>query len=321
MMRWVLLIAIGTAALVGVSLFGRSALSGQSADEKKVQPNSDDETATPFALVELFTSEGCSSCPPADLLLGEIVKDARTRRRRVYCLSFHVDYWDHLGWRDPYSDAAFSRRQRDYAKAFSSEGVYTPQMVVNGSAEFVGSDRARALKIIDLALKQQPKATVKLSQQQAKDLGSLTLTYEVERAARGGVLNVAVVERGLVSKVKRGENSGRTLRHENVVRAFQTMRLDKTGKGTVQLKVPVDVVRKNSSAIAYVQDADTWTVLSADTVILQPARAYLSSFQFPCNLPSPPVSKNIKRIGRIHFMDQRPADYWAERGYDWYSGH
>ena len=113
MIRWVLLIAIGTAALVGVSFVGRSALCGQSADEKKVQPKSDAETATPFALVELFTSEGCSSCPPADLLLGEIVKDALTRRRRVYCLSFHVDYWNGLGWRDPYSDSAFCAGNRN----------------------------------------------------------------------------------------------------------------------------------------------------------------------------------------------------------------
>ena len=118
-MRWVLFIAVGTAALVGVSQIGRSAHSGQSADDKKVQLKSENETATPFALVELFTSEGCSSCPPADLLLGEIVKDARTRRRRVYCLSFHVDYWNGLGWRDPYSDSAFSRRQQEYANVFN----------------------------------------------------------------------------------------------------------------------------------------------------------------------------------------------------------
>ena len=270
-MRWVLLIAVGIAALVSVSLVERSALSGQSADEKKVQPKSDDETATPFALVELFTSEGCSSCPPADLLLGEIVKDARTRRRRVYCLSFHVDYWNGLGWRDPYSDSAFSRRQQEYASVFNSDRVYTPQMVVNGSAEFVGSDRTRARDHIDHALKQPVRTSVKLSEVEQKDPNSVLLGFEVSQAPPGSVLNVALVERGLVSRVTRGENGGQTLRHENVVRAFQTNRLGEAGKGTVKLKLPADLVLKNSSAVAYVQNIDVGTVLGATAIDLQPS--------------------------------------------------
>ena len=269
-MRWVLLTAIGTAALVGVSLFGRSALCGQSADEKKVQPKSDDETATPFALVELFTSEGCSSCPPADRLLGEIVKDARTRQRRVYCLSFHVDYWNGLGWRDPYSDSAFSRRQQEYASVIKSDHVYTPQMVVNGGAEFVGSDRAGARNRIDDALKQAVRASVKLSEVEQKDPNSVLLGFEVSQPPPGSVLNVALVERGLVSRVTHGENGGQTLRHENVVRAFQTARLGEAGKGTVKLKLPADLVLKNTSAVAYVQNIDVGTVLGATAIDLQP---------------------------------------------------
>ena len=147
MIRWVLFSVIGTAALAGVLLIGKNTSPGQGAKEKEVQQQSDNETGTPFAVVELFTSEGCSSCPPADNLLGEIVKDAQKGQQRVYCLSFHVDYWNSLGWRDPYSDPAFSRRQREYARAFESVQVYTPQMVVNGSTGFVGSDRtARASK-------------------------------------------------------------------------------------------------------------------------------------------------------------------------------
>src|SRR5271166_4431697 len=100
----VLFVAIGAGALGGVLLIVRNTLSTQSAKEKEVQPKSEDETGTPVAVVELFTSEGCSSCPPADDLLGEIVKDAQKGQQRVYCLSFHVDYWNSLGWRDPYSD-------------------------------------------------------------------------------------------------------------------------------------------------------------------------------------------------------------------------
>jgi hypothetical protein len=274
MIRWVIFAAAGTAALAGVLLIGWSATnSGHGAEDKKIQPKNGGEPATSFVVVELFTSEGCSSCPPADDLLAEIVKDAEKRQQPIFCLSFHVDYWNSLGWRDPYSVAAFTRRQRDYARALKSDQVYTPQMIVNGSTELVGSDRTRARKHIDGALKQPVRATVKLSQEQKRDRSAVLFAYEVGRAPRGGVLNVAVVERGLVSMVKRGENGGRTLRHENVVRAFQTTRLGEGAKGTVELKLPADLVRKNASAIAYVQDADTWAVLGANRFELQPAEA------------------------------------------------
>jgi hypothetical protein len=271
MIRLICFSVIGMAALAGALLIGRNTSPGQGAKATEGQPKNYGETGMPFAVVELFTSEGCSSCPPADDLLGEIVKDAEKRQQRVFGLSFHVDYWNSLGWRDPYSDAAFSRRQREYARALKSDQVYTPQMVVNGRTEFVGSDRTRARKQIDLALKQPAPAAVKLTQEEKKDMSSVAFAYEVERAARGSVLNVAVVERGLVSKVKRGENGGRTLRHENVVRAQETSLLGDAAKGTVQLKLPADLVRKNSMAIAYVQDSDTWAILGATAVEIQPA--------------------------------------------------
>jgi hypothetical protein len=273
MIRWILVSVIGVAALAGVLLLGRNASPGLAAKEKESPPRSSDMTATPFAVVELFTSEGCSSCPPADGVLGDIVKDAERQHRPIFGLSFHVDYWNRLGWRDPYSDAAFSRRQEEYAGAFKSSGVYTPQLVINGSTEFVGSDRARASQDIDLALKQPARAAVKLSQGLTKDPASVVFAYEVTGAARGSVLNVAVVERGLVTEVKRGENGGRTLRHENVVRAFETRPLGEAAAGTVELKVPAELVRGNSSAVAYVQNTDTRAILGATAVELQPADA------------------------------------------------
>ena len=143
-------------------------------------------------------------------------------------------------------------------------------MVVNGTDEFVGSDRGRSRKSIAAALKQPTKAQVKLSQGKA-DTGPLVLTYEALSAPKGAVMNIAVVERGLLSKVAQGENGGRTLRHENVVRVFQTVRLDESGKGSVELKLPADLVRKNSSAIAYVQESGAGPVLGASAVDLTPA--------------------------------------------------
>jgi hypothetical protein len=243
---WWLLAAVAAVAAGAVAV--RWAGAGSAADKPKDDPAG-------VAVVELFTSEGCSSCPPADDLLGDLVQGARDDGRKVFALAFHVAYWDRLGWTDPYGDAAYSRRQNDYAAAFQSDRVYTPQMVVNGAEEFVGSDRERARKSIDAALKRPAAASVNLRLTDAgkKDDAGWAAEYEVGSAPKGAVLNVALVERGLVSKVGRGENGGRTLRHENVVRFFRTVRLDESGKGTVEVKPPADLVRKNASVIVYVQ--------------------------------------------------------------------
>ena len=104
---------------------------------------------TPFALVELFTSEGCSSCPPADALFAKLMTEADTSGRAVYGLSFHVDYWDSLGWKDPFPDASFTRRQNRYETLLGVRGPYTPQLVVNGADQFVGSDGSRANSAIE----------------------------------------------------------------------------------------------------------------------------------------------------------------------------
>jgi hypothetical protein len=257
MKTWGWLIILG-AVLVAGAVAAHWIGAGSAADKPK-------DDAAGIAVVELFTSEGCSSCPPADDLLGELVKGAREDGRKVFALSFHVDYWNRLGWTDPYSDAAYSRRQNDYAAAFGSDRVYTPQMVVNGGEEFVGSDREKARKSIDAALKSPAAASVKLrlTDSGKKDDAGWTASYEVGSAPKGAVLNVALVERGLVSKVGRGENGGSTLRHENVVRFFRTVRLDETGKGEVELKPPAGLVRKNASVIAYVQQANNGAVVGA----------------------------------------------------------
>ena len=101
--------------------------------------------AEPFAVVELFTSEGCSSCPPAEALLNQIHPRAAKSGQRIYTLAFHVDYWDRLGWKDPFSEAAYSQRQNSYANGFGEDRIYTPQMIVNGRGGFVGSDAGEAM--------------------------------------------------------------------------------------------------------------------------------------------------------------------------------
>src|SRR5438128_737063 len=165
-------------------------------------------------LVELFTSEGCSSCPPADELLARLEQTQPVPGAEVIALSEHVDYWNHLGWADPYSSAAFSARQNDYARALETDGNYTPQMIVDGRAQFVGSNANRAREAIAAAAR-DPKAVLTLgvvSQKLAAD--STTLEVRVENLPAGSVdhscdVLLAVTESGLRSSVSRGEIAGR----------------------------------------------------------------------------------------------------------------
>lgn len=215
----------------------------------------------PVALVELFTSEGCSSCPPADDVLAGLVKGSDDN---VYCLAFHVDYWDRLGWPDRFADKRFTDRQRSYASDLKARGLYTPQMVVNGTSEFIGSDRARASREVRQALRLP--STVQPEIHSIGEDGSCSVT--IDHTAEGWVLHAAVVERGIVSNVGRGENEGRTLRHENVVRAFESS-FARTGEQTVRLEIPPDVDRANASVVVWVQAGETGRVLGAAAADLE----------------------------------------------------
>jgi hypothetical protein len=179
-------------------------------------------------VVELFTSEGCSSCPPADALLAEL-----GTRPDILALSFHVDYWDRLGWKDPFSSAAATARQRRYARLISADTVYTPQIVVDGRWQAVGSDRSAVEQAIDAA-RHTPAAL------------SVTLTLVHDRAriaigAAGGAAAGSVVligfDRRHVDAVRGGENDGRTLAHVDVVRGIAEIgRLD-SKEGTIEAQI------------------------------------------------------------------------------------
>ena len=206
------------------------------------------------AVVELFTSEGCSSCPPADRLLADLAHQAGASHRPVYALEFHVDYWNSLGWRDPFSDAAFTARQRDYAAALGLEQVYTPQMIVDGRAEFVGSNRARAEREIADALARPARATVALRRHGTQ------LEYRVTGAPPGARVCLAEVDSAASTQVRRGENAGRTLAHAQVVRAFQVRALGGDGAGRFDLR---RASAPGEELIVFVQDPRSGEILGA----------------------------------------------------------
>lgn len=163
------------------------------------------------ALVELFTSEGCSSCPPAEAYLGELA-----RRPDVLALTFHVDYWDDLGWRDRFGLPESVQRQRAYASALHLSSIYTPQVVVDGQDDFVGSDRVR----IDRALA-RPRAGVAISVSVASGDVSIDLADQPGVAPSDIVL--VAYQRAAVSPIGRGENAGRTIQEFNIVRALRRL--------------------------------------------------------------------------------------------------
>jgi hypothetical protein len=177
-------------------------------------------------LVELFTSEGCSSCPPADALLRDLLVSQPVDAALVIGLSEHVDYWNRLGWTDPFSDALFSARQSSYAASAREGEVYTPQMVVDGGASFVGSDRTRALREIAAAAG-RPKAEIQLSRAAS---GALDVRLAGGLVEANTPVWMAVTEDGLVVSVPRGENANRTLTHHGVTRRLsQVGRTDRAG--------------------------------------------------------------------------------------------
>lgn len=235
--------------------------------------------ATPV-LVELFTSEGCSSCPPADRLLRAIEAE-RTPGADVIVLSEHVDYWDYLGWRDPFSSAQFSKRQQDYGRMFRNNGVYTPQMVINGRVEFVGNDGNLAAKEIRKATARQvatvrvgligietpdggkPVATVQLA---VGDLPQMSPNDELE-------VMLAVTESGLHSKPRTGENSGASLEHTGVVRTLvKAGRVESPGFAA-KARVTLDPAwnRRSIRLVAFVQEKKSRIVWGATQMALEPS--------------------------------------------------
>jgi hypothetical protein len=200
------------------------------------------------AVVELFTSEGCSSCPPADAVLADL---ARARDRHVFALAFHVDYWNALGWADRFASPEATARQRAYARSLGTRAVYTPQMIVGGTEEFTGSDRDRADVAVARALAHP--ANVRLSVLARRDGPDMvSVDFVATGAPAGAVLDVAVVEHRASTSVRSGENAGKRLLHANVVRAFTAIPLA-AARGSVRVPLPRVIARQDAEVIAYVQ--------------------------------------------------------------------
>jgi hypothetical protein len=206
--------------------------------------------ADPRAVVELFTSQGCSSCPPADKIIGELAKDPS-----IIALSMPIDYWDYLGWKDTLADARFSARQKAYSQMRGDRDVYTPQVVVNGSLHTIGSDRAGIESAINNTKKADGVMSVPVTMTQA----GKQITVSVAASNKGPVAAHGEVWIGAVSKavpisIGRGENRGREITYHNVVRNL--LKVGDWNGNAGSWTVPLENISREGvdAAVVYVQD-------------------------------------------------------------------
>lgn len=197
-----------------------------------------------FAVVELFTSEGCSSCPPADAVLAKIASEYKDN---VYVLGFHVDYWDRQGWKDVYSNADYTQRQMGYARVFKLSSIYTPEAVVNGGKELVGSDEKGLRSDIEADL--QGAEGKKIVLYASVHDNNIRVNYQMANRGNDN-LYIALVQSHAETRVGGGENSGRRLEHVNVVRELKTAPAD---TGSVVFALPQGLAAKDCKLIAFLQ--------------------------------------------------------------------
>jgi len=222
-------------------------------------------------IIELFTSQGCSSCPPADRLLKRLASDPR-----VIPLSFHVDYWNYIGWTDPFSSKRWSERQQGYARAFRSNRIYTPQLVVSGRTGLNGSDEAGARKRIAEALAVEPAGKVTVALEPSQDRLKVKVGAKLSRAVDGPLdLWVAVYETGLTTKVGSGENASATLHNDYVVRRLEkALTLPASAgaadSGEVVLGLDKRWKRESLGVAAFLQDPRTMVIHGAGAKRLAP---------------------------------------------------
>jgi len=262
-----ILISIAALGIAGFTLNKTGVFSGRSSKPATTSlmnsTNADAKTsnAKGFAVVELFTSEGCSSCPSADALLGKL---AAEKKEHVYVLSYHVDYWDRLGWKDAFSKPQWTARQRAYVNQFRLESAYTPQAVINGREEFVGSNNLQLYTSVDKELNESEGGQLKVTAVVKE--GKISVSYDASPSANVTV-NLALVQLKTTTEVKRGENGGRHLEHTNVVRELATV--NPSDRSEISFTPPGNFNASEYKIIAFVQYKRDLKITAAAEAIIQ----------------------------------------------------
>jgi len=212
----------------------------------------------PVVVLELFTSQGCSSCPPADALLEKMKKQYP---ESVFALSYHVDYWNYIGWKDPFSKSVYTKKQTGYNRKFRNRNNYTPQMVVNGKEHFVGSNGSKlASKILDhKARKAENKVILNTN---STSNSKVHFNYEVKGSLKGRQLRAVLVLDERTTSVKQGENRNRALKNSNIVIAERYISLDDS-KGKVSIAIPEGVAKNEGLTLILLVETDNLEITAA----------------------------------------------------------
>ena len=209
-----------------------------------------------FAIVELFTSEGCSSCPPADELLAKLQREAANKN--IYLLAYHVDYWDRLGWKDQFSSNEFTNRQQKYQDWLHLFVMYTPQFIINGTTEFAGYNESALEQKVSNALKAKTTADLNLNAKSDKD--SLKVEFKTNLLEKNTNLFVATIQKQATSNVIRGENKGNILHHTQIVRRLDSFSLTEK-EGKVKILKPGNYNSNDFELIGFIQNTVTGKIL------------------------------------------------------------
>ena len=223
------------------------------------------QTATkPAVLVELFTSEGCSSCPPADNLLAALDRDKGYRGIPVVVLSEHVDYWDHEGWRDPFSSPDWTQRQNNYNERFHLQSVYTPQMVIDGTQQVNGSDGPAIAHALEKAAVRAQHVSIEIKDATWSG-DTLQATVSIpETDEKGADIYAVLADDQDTSDVKRGENAGHTLTNVAVARVLRKVgKLRRAYNGQIRIPLPSGMERGKMRLIVFAQKGENGEVLGA----------------------------------------------------------
>ena len=219
--------------------------------------------ASGTVVLELFTSQGCSSCPSADKLMAQTIASSKTEGNKIIGLSFHVDYWNRLGWKDPYSKKEWTQRQYQYGEWFKNDGVYTPQLVVNGVEEFVGSDKNK----LGQAMKGTGADKIKFSVSQINWNGK---NISAKVASEGSLddikLFAVIIAKHTQNYIPRGENSGITLSGNNVVMEMTVLKSEKLQ--ALSMPIPSGLIKDNAALVIFAQHNLSHKILSGQEIDL-----------------------------------------------------
>ncbi len=215
-------------------------------------------TAQGFVIMELFTSQGCSSCPPADEILAMY---ATKQDEHIIPLAFHVDYWNRLGWIDSFSKNEYSQRQREYAEKLNTESVYTPQLIINGETELVGSNKTEIAEKIKGYLNKKSEGKIEISNMSIADK-IVKVEYAISNLDIDLDINAALVQKKIITNIKAGENRGVTLKNCNVVRDFKTQKLTAL-PGYFTFELPEGNIVENYMVVLFAQNKSNGSVKAA----------------------------------------------------------